>query len=175
MRGYPRESTVTDPLSNHVYKLLGRFALDAPPTPARGNQDLRVEGSVCDNARVDNGILISVLIPAYNEEQFIAGSLDSVRRSFSAIGQSSYEIVVCDNNSTDRTAEIARAAGARVVVEPHNQIARARNTAAKTARGQWFIFLDADTQLNSSVLRATITALESGQAGAGGALVRLDP
>ena len=66
---------------------------------------------MCDDAGVDSSILVSVLIPAYNEEQFIAGSLDSVRRSFSGIRQSSYEIVVCDNNSTVGTAEIARAAG----------------------------------------------------------------
>ena len=44
------------------------------------------------------------------------------------------EVVVCDNNSTDRTAEIARAAGARVVFEPFNQIARARNTGARGLR-----------------------------------------
>jgi glycosyltransferase involved in cell wall biosynthesis len=129
---------------------------------------------VCDDAGVDNGCRLSVLIPAYNEEQLIAATIDSVHRSFSEIGWQSYEIVVCDNNSTDHTAEVARAARARVVFESHNQISRARNTAAKAARGQWFIFLDADTQLNQDTLRATITALESGRAGAGGAVVRLE-
>jgi len=129
---------------------------------------------VCDDERVDNGSRLSVLIPAYNEEQFIAATIDSVHRSFSEIRWPGYEIVVCDNNSTDQTAEIARAGRARVTFEPHNQIARARNTAAKAARGQWFIFLDADTLLNQATLRATITALESGRAGAGGAVVRLE-
>ena len=135
---------------------------------------LRTGQHLCDNARVDNGCRISVLIPAYNEEPFIAATIDSVHRSFSEIGRDSYEIVVCDNNSTDRTAEISRGAGARVVFEPHNQIARARNMAAKVARGQWFIFLDADTLLNPVALRATIAALESGQTGGGGTEVWLE-
>ena len=129
---------------------------------------------MCDDAVVVNGPRISVLIPAYNEQDLIAATIDSVHRSFSEIGCDSYEIVVCDNNSTDRTAELARAARAQVVFEPHNQIARARNSAAKAATGQWFIFLDADTQLNPATLRATITALESGWTGAGGSVMWLD-
>ena len=128
---------------------------------------------MCDDADVVNGPRISVLIPAYNERQLIAATIDSIHQSFTDIARESYEIVVCDNNSTDRTAEIARAARARVVFEPHNQIARARNMAAKAARGQWFIFLDADTQLNPATLRATIAALGSGRTGAGGSVVRL--
>src|SRR5438876_11028275 len=55
------------------------------------------------------------------------------------------ELIVCDNNSDDRTAQIARAAGARVVFEPVNQIARARNTGAAHAAGEWLIFIDADS------------------------------
>jgi len=54
-------------------------------------------------------------------------------------------MIVCDNNSTDRTAEIARAAGAIVVYEPVNQIARRRNCGAAAATGDWLIFVDADS------------------------------
>src|SRR5436189_280616 len=86
---------------------------------------------------------VSVLIPAYNEEAFLARVIESVHHSFAATPDHSYEIIVCDNASTDKTAEIAAAHGARVVFEPHNQIAKARNTAAKAARGTWLIFLDA--------------------------------
>jgi len=123
---------------------------------------------------VGSGTRISILIPAYNEDRFLGATLDSVHRSFSEIGRSSYEVVVCDNNSTDRTAEVARAANAKVTFQPHNQIARARNTAAAEACGEWFIFLDADTLLNPSTLRATIAALESGLVGAGGCVVQLE-
>jgi len=128
---------------------------------------------MCEDVRVGNGIRISILIPAYNEEQFISATIHSVHRSFAEIGWAKYEIVVCDNNSTDLTAGIATAAGAHVVSEPHNQIARARNTAAKAACGEWFVFLDADTLLNASALQAMINTLESGRVGAGGSVLRL--
>jgi len=117
---------------------------------------------------------ISVLIPAYNEEEWIANAIGSVHRSFAALSDLSYEIIVCDNHSSDATAEIARAGGAQVVFEPHNQIARARNAAARAAKGKWLIFMDADTLLNAGTLGETIKGLGSGAVGAGGAVVRMD-
>jgi len=117
---------------------------------------------------------ISILIPAFNEEQLIGGVIDSVHQSFAAIAPRSYEIVVCDNNSTDRTAAVALAKGAIVVPEPHNQIARARNTAAKCARGKWLIFLDGDTFLSPALLENTIAAFESGRICAGGSVLEFD-
>lgn len=119
-------------------------------------------------------IQISVLIPAFNEAAFIAATIESVHRSFAEVGQASYEIVVCDNNSTDATAAIAGQNGARIVFESHNQIARARNAAARAAQGEWLIFLDADTKLNAGLLRATLDVIQSGTVGGGGAVVRMD-
>ena len=89
---------------------------------------------------------ISVVVPAFNEERLLPGSLSSVRAAmegFARLGWKS-ELIVCDNNSTDRTAEIAKRAGAQVVFEPINQISRARNTGAARARGDWLFFVDAD-------------------------------
>jgi glycosyltransferase involved in cell wall biosynthesis len=117
---------------------------------------------------------ISILIPAFNEESLIGEVIDSVRQSFAALAPRGYEIIVCDNNSTDRTAEIALGKGARVMPEPHNQIARARNTAAKAARGTWLIFLDADTFLSPALLKNTVAALESGQVCGGGSVLAFD-
>ena len=117
---------------------------------------------------------VSLLIPAYNEEALLPSVLERVRTSFAAIGFSGYEIVVCDNHSTDRTGEVARAQGAKVVYEPHNQIARARNTAAKGAAGRWLIFLDADTLLSPELLRQTLDCFEGGKVCAGGAGLRFD-
>src|SRR3954462_12938509 len=117
---------------------------------------------------------ISVLIPAFNEEEHLPRTLACVRESFEAVGESAYEIVVCDNDSTDATAAIAERLGARVVFEPHNQIARARNTAAERSVGEWLIFLDADTSLNAGALRATLRFLESGGVCGGGSLLRFD-
>ena len=94
----------------------------------------------------DGAVKISVIVPAFNEEKLIAETLrriQAARSAFASLGWES-EIVVCDNNSTDRTAELARAEGATVVFEPVNQIARARNTGASAATGDWFLFVDAD-------------------------------
>ena len=118
--------------------------------------------------------MISVIMPAYNEERLIESSISAVQESFLKVGWASYEIIVCDNNSTDKTAERARAAGARVVFEPHNQISKARNTGAAHAQGKWLIFVDSDTFLNSELLKGTINRLQSGKICGGGAVIRFD-
>ena len=89
----------------------------------------------------------SVVVPAFNEERLLAGSLAAIRGAMRAFDQAGWasELIVCDNNSSDRTAEIARAAGATVVFEPENQIARARNAGASAASGDWLVFVDADS------------------------------
>lgn len=82
-------------------------------------------------------VKISVVVPAFNEEKLLAGSLQSIKAaaiSFQKAGID-HELIVCDNNSSDRTAEIARKEGAAVIFEPHNQIAKARNTGASIATG----------------------------------------
>src|SRR5215471_15202166 len=75
---------------------------------------------------------ISIVIPAFNEEKLLPATLKAVNEARSAFGDRGWqsELIVCDNNSSDGTAVIAREAGAQVVFEPVNQIARARNTGA---------------------------------------------
>lgn len=84
------------------------------------------------------------------------------------------ELIVCDNNSTDKTAEIARAAGATVVFEPVNQIARARNRGAEAATGDWLVFVDADSHPGRPLFSDVAEAIESGSCLAGGATILLD-
>ena len=73
----------------------------------------------------------------------MAGTLKEIRLAADAFGAAGYEweLMVCDNNSSDTTAAIARASGARVVFEPVNQIGRARNTGAAAATGEWLVFV----------------------------------
>lgn len=117
---------------------------------------------------------ISILVPAYNEEPLLPATLERIRSSLAAAGVSNAELIVCDNNSSDATARVAREAGAQVVFEPHNQIARARNRAAASARADWLLFLDADTQLSPELLRATLEEIAGGKTCGGGALVQFD-
>ncbi len=68
--------------------------------------------------------IISVVIPAYNEENYIEACLKSLRNQKTNVP---YEIVVCDNNSTDRTVEIAKKYADKVVYERRQGIGYARN------------------------------------------------
>ena len=114
--------------------------------------------------------LYSVVIPAYNEEDYLPGTLDTLADAMAQVPHPG-EIVVADNNSSDCTADVARERGARVVFEPENQISRARNCGASAARGQYLIFVDADTRVSGALLCAAIEALQGGQVCGGGAPV----
>ncbi len=75
-----------------------------------------------------NFMHVSIIIPAFNEERLIESCLHSIREalSFSQHFNFTHEIIVVDNNSTDSTASLAKAAG------------------AQAAKGDWFVFLDAE-------------------------------
>ena len=64
--------------------------------------------------------MISVVIPAYNEEGAIAETVAQVGRILTDAGFQGFEIIVVDDGSADRTAEIAASAGARVISKPQN-------------------------------------------------------
>ena len=119
---------------------------------------------------------ISIIVPAYNEEKLIAETLQRIITAMAAFlerGWSS-ELIVCDNNSTDQTAELALAGGAQLVFEPINQIGRARNRGAASAKGDWLLFIDADSHPSAELFRDMIAAIERGNCLAGGSTIRLD-
>jgi glycosyltransferase involved in cell wall biosynthesis len=115
----------------------------------------------------------SIVVPAYNEADLLPGTLEQLREAMATVPLAG-EIVVCDNNSTDATAALARAAGAAVVFEAVNQISRARNAGARAARGRFLIFVDADTRVPSPLLREALDRLTSGTACGGGAAVVME-
>lgn len=115
-------------------------------------------------------MILSVVIPAYNEEEHIGACVESVQHAISAVGVAA-EIIVVDNDSTDKTAEIAAGLGCRVVAEPFRQIARARNSGARTAKGRYLVFIDADTVMAPEVLKEAVGLLMTGRVSGGGALI----
>lgn len=93
---------------------------------------------------------LSVVIPAYNEEEIIGPCLDALL----AQEESVHEIIVVDNNSSDRTREICREYQGRysnviLVDEPAQGVVFARNAGCDTATGDLIARIDADTLVDS--------------------------
>ena len=104
---------------------------------------------------------VTIVVPAFNEEAYLAATLDSIRAAADDLRTRSdadvkvdVEVIVVDNNSTDETAAVARHQGARVVAEPVQGIARARNTGAHHAAGDVLVFIDADVAVPPTLLHA---------------------
>jgi glycosyltransferase involved in cell wall biosynthesis len=98
---------------------------------------------------------LSVIIPAFNEAGYILETLDrlgAAEQHFKAIADAAVQILVVDNASTDRTAELAQSAGATVIPEAEHNIARVRNVGAAIARHNVLVFLDADTLVPPELL-----------------------
>jgi glycosyltransferase involved in cell wall biosynthesis len=95
---------------------------------------------------------VSVLIAAYNAEQFLAEAIES---ALSQDCDFPVEVVVVDDGSTDGTAEVLRSFGdaVRVVRQANAGPSSARNHGAQVARGEWLAFLDADDVWEPSKLR----------------------
>ena len=106
---------------------------------------------------------VSVIVPAYNVAPYLAETLDSVL----AQTRSDYEIIVVNDGSTDETAQVAesyreRFAGKLVYVWQENRgLAAARNTAIRTARGQYIALLDGDDVWMPTYLEILLGMLEA--------------
>lgn len=118
----------------------------------------------------------SLIVPAHEEERYLPRLLDSVDRARAAYrgGPEAVEVVVADNASTDRTAEIARARGCRVARVEQRAIAAARNGGAAIARGEILCFTDADGRIHPRTFDAVERAVESGRVVAGATGVTME-
>jgi glycosyltransferase involved in cell wall biosynthesis len=118
-----------------------------------------------------NSPTLSIIVPAWNEEKCIARTIASLRQSIAAYERdrgATAEIIVVDNNSTDKTGEIARASGVKVVFEPVNNIGKARNAGAKAAAGKYIAFCDADNQVTENLVTLIHDHLEDPKIAGGG-------
>src|SRR6185503_627620 len=118
-----------------------------------------------EDAGTDTAMKFSVIIPAYNEEKFLPRLLQSIeaaRANYSG-GRDQVEVIVADNDSTDRTAEVSQAHGARVVRVAKRRIAAARNGGARAANGDVLCFIDADSAVHPQTFDAIDTAMKTGR------------
>lgn len=122
---------------------------------------------------MSQAIQFSIVVPAYNEEKLIAQTLIILRECIEHIPIKG-ELIVVDNNSTDSTAKIAEQLGARVIFEPVNKIARARNCGARAAQGKYLFFVDADSCPSVDAIIEGLKQMDSGKVCAGGSTVKFD-
>ena len=100
---------------------------------------------------------ISLVVPAYNEEKYIGVCLESVVKN----GGELYEIVVVNNASTDRTAEVAARFGrVRVVAESEKSVNKARQKGVRESSGDIIAFIDADTKMPEDWVKKIIKDFE---------------
>lgn len=103
---------------------------------------------------------VSVIIPAYNAEKFLGETVRSVlSQTFS-----DFEIIICDDGSTDKTAEVAKSFGDERVKYIHQKnagVSVARNNGAANSTGRYLAFLDADDLFDPDNLQKKAAFLES--------------
>jgi glycosyltransferase involved in cell wall biosynthesis len=100
--------------------------------------------------------LISVIIPCYNQAQFLRDAIESVLKQTYKV----FEIIVIDDGSTDHTKNQALAyRGIRYVYQPNAGLSAARNKGIELARGEYLVFLDADDWLYSDALESNLNYL----------------
>lgn len=110
---------------------------------------------------------VSFVIPARNEARYVGAALQSVARQDWPLDD--LEAVAVDNGSTDGTAGVVQQFAAarpdltvRLVVEPVRGRGRAKNAGARAARGEWLVFLDADSAASPNLVRAVLRRARDG-------------
>ncbi len=103
--------------------------------------------------------VVTAAIPVHNGEAYLAEAIESVL----AQGRACEQVIVVDNDSTDRSAAIARGFGSavEVVFEPRRGIGAARNAALRAARGDYVAFLDADDLWDPAKTGLQLAAFEA--------------
>ena len=100
----------------------------------------------------------SIIIPAYNEEKNIARTISELKRELG----SSYQIIVIDDGSSDRTFEISRKSGVECIRLPRNSgKAMACLSGAEKAKSNNMVFFDADAQFTAGDVKALLKKLKT--------------
>lgn len=115
----------------------------------------------------------TVVIPAHNEEKYVARCISSVRSAAKCYGGSVEIIVVC-NRCTDSTADIAQKCGAKVITNKDRCIAKVRNAGISAADGDVIVTIDCDNRMTRGTLKEIAHLLGTGRFIGGGAPMRFE-
>lgn len=120
-----------------------------------------------------NKYTFTVVIPAHNEEKYVARCIGSVKAAAKCYGGSVEIIVVC-NRCTDATADIARKHGAKVILNEDRCIAKVRNSGIFAASGDVIVTIDCDNRMTKGTLKEIAFLLGTGKYIGGGAPIRFE-
>ncbi len=116
-------------------------------------KQLEIPANLLEPAVVNPETKISVIIPCYNFGHFLKQTIDSIKSQTHAI----YEIIVVDDGSDDKTAEICKSyEDVKYVQTPHAGVSIARNTGVAYSTGDYLVFLDADDILYQNALEVNL-------------------
>lgn len=102
---------------------------------------------------------VSVVIPAFNEQECLPETLRSLAQALSMIATAS-EIIVVDNDSQDGTRQVAEDFGVKIISESDHNISKVRNTGARNSSGDVLIFIDADTIVSEALVQKILTGMK---------------
>lgn len=100
---------------------------------------------------------LSIIIPAYNEAKYISILLDSIVKQNT---QYNFETIVVDNNSTDDTAKIVNKYPVKLVSQPLQGAANAKNKGVEVAKAEWMLFVDADCKLPQDYVDTVMSCIK---------------
>ncbi len=98
--------------------------------------------------------MISIIIPAWNEEKYLPKLLECIKKQT----YKDYEIIVADADSKDKTRQIAKKYGCKIV--KGGMPAAGRNNGAEAAKGDILLFLDADSQIDDNFVKNALNEIE---------------
>ncbi len=117
--------------------------------------------------------MISVIVPAHNEEAYLPRCLESVRAAEAQLPVP-VEVVVVLNRCADGTESIAKRYGAKVIAEPARNLARIRNAGVASSRGDCIVTIDADSWMSPTMLCEVSRKLATGKYVGGGVRIRAE-
>lgn len=114
--------------------------------------------------------MLSIIISTWNEENYLPKLLYCIKNQT----HRDYEIIVVDGNSTDKTREIARGYGCKLILEPKNKEGHpgiGRNLGVKAAKGDILLFLNADVQFDNNFLKNALSEIKKRKLDVAGAYI----
>lgn len=111
--------------------------------------------------KIHDDVLVTAVMPCLNEEKTLGACINKAKAAFQELGVEC-EVVVSDNGSRDRSVEIARALGVRVVHEPRKGYGAALQAGIHAARGRIIIMADADDSYDWAMLGDYVRKIEEG-------------